>query len=927
MWDRSPDASVSLPLRGREGETRRIKQLMLAVMESRRARMLVVASPAGTGATRLVAESASLADLRGLSVVDLTPGAGGSRTDHPHVVSVSSPAAQIEQRLVQALRRGPVLVTFDDAHRSPSVLGAASAVLAKFAQQPVCWLFTVHNEHFASSASAVLHDMARVLPCDWVEPLTPLPDDAAFDLAADLLGAALDQDVASLVGSAGGTPQGVVDVVTGLLREHHVQVVEDVARLTPGPLDRGVACAVSPEPAAQLPRSFRRMVGERLHRLSPRAQDVLQVAAVLGSGFAPDDLAEVLGEPVAVLLRPLGEALTAGLLRGDGAEFVFHREPVWRAVLGSVPRPMRAALHRQVVTMLLAREHRDVVPIAVHLVHCARSGDAQAVSTVDEAAKALLPDSPDAAAALAINGLRITAQGEPNRIALGVTAAAALVRMGRLSQAVELSRELLHPDDPCHVKSASVLRTWQTIAQMLRGDATTVCTVGLEVTESAAADQSPELLLLNILSLYNLGAAIGMADQVLAQSGGYSADVLAAALTVRAMANWREGSLDAALESAEAAVVVRDELTRIWQSDPLWTKVWVLTRLGRLTEALDAVDEACGTAEAHGTGVMTSVPLTLRAAVLLAQGDLTAAEAAATTGLAASELAEMPLFQPQLGAVLVLCSLRRGDLVAATDGLRRLEETVVAGHPCAVTLRLVAGQVAAANDGPEAAIDEIRPFTDDLGLRTELLLEAPTATAWCVRTALAADDQALAELLASTTEDLARANPRHDSVVFAADHGRALVKQDTATLSDLEAACTDPWTKASLAEDIGTVHLDTDREQAVLELNRALCGYDEIEAELDSARVRRVLRRLGVRRRRSIVRRQEEPELEPRPRTGWDSLTGTEEKVARLVADGLTNRQVAKELFISPHTVGFHLRQIYRKLCIQSRVDLARIAP
>jgi len=48
--------------------------------------------------------------------------------------------------------------------------------------------------------------------------------------------------------------------------------------------------------------------------------------------------------------------------------------------------------------------------------------------------------------------------------------------------------------------------------------------------------------------------------------------------------------------------------------------------------------------------------------------------------------------------------------------------------------------------------------------------------------------------------------------------------------------------------------------------------------------------------------------------------------VARLVASGLTNRQVASELFVSPHTVGFHLRQIYRKLSIQSRVDLARMA-
>ncbi|HTW06396.1 MAG TPA: helix-turn-helix transcriptional regulator [Acidimicrobiales bacterium] len=58
---------------------------------------------------------------------------------------------------------------------------------------------------------------------------------------------------------------------------------------------------------------------------------------------------------------------------------------------------------------------------------------------------------------------------------------------------------------------------------------------------------------------------------------------------------------------------------------------------------------------------------------------------------------------------------------------------------------------------------------------------------------------------------------------------------------------------------------------------------------------------------------------------GWDSLTGTESRVAALVALGLTNRQVAKEAFMSRHTVDSHLRRIFRKLGIGSRVQLARL--
>jgi sigma-54 dependent transcriptional regulator, acetoin dehydrogenase operon transcriptional activator AcoR len=58
---------------------------------------------------------------------------------------------------------------------------------------------------------------------------------------------------------------------------------------------------------------------------------------------------------------------------------------------------------------------------------------------------------------------------------------------------------------------------------------------------------------------------------------------------------------------------------------------------------------------------------------------------------------------------------------------------------------------------------------------------------------------------------------------------------------------------------------------------------------------------------------------------GWPSLTDSEAGVADLVADGLTNREVANRLFVSPHTVDAHLRHIYRKLGIRSRVELTRV--
>ena len=58
---------------------------------------------------------------------------------------------------------------------------------------------------------------------------------------------------------------------------------------------------------------------------------------------------------------------------------------------------------------------------------------------------------------------------------------------------------------------------------------------------------------------------------------------------------------------------------------------------------------------------------------------------------------------------------------------------------------------------------------------------------------------------------------------------------------------------------------------------------------------------------------------------GWDSLTDTERGVAAVIGEGATNREAASRLYLSPHTIDYHLRQIFRKLGIGSRVELARI--
>jgi predicted ATPase/class 3 adenylate cyclase/DNA-binding CsgD family transcriptional regulator len=59
-----------------------------------------------------------------------------------------------------------------------------------------------------------------------------------------------------------------------------------------------------------------------------------------------------------------------------------------------------------------------------------------------------------------------------------------------------------------------------------------------------------------------------------------------------------------------------------------------------------------------------------------------------------------------------------------------------------------------------------------------------------------------------------------------------------------------------------------------------------------------------------------------RPSSGWGSLTPTERDVVRLVGDGLSNKDIATRLFVSPRTVQSHLRHVYNKLGLASRVQL-----
>ena len=102
------------------------------------------------------------------------------------------------------------------------------------------------------------------------------------------------------------------------------------------------------------------------------------------------------------------------------------------------------------------------------------------------------------------------------------------------------------------------------------------------------------------------------------------------------------------------------------------------------------------------------------------------------------------------------------------------------------------------------------------------------------------------------------------------------------------------------------------RDEARDALREALAGFERVGAVPFAERARRELRAAGA-----VARTPE--------RSDAAELTAHELRVAQLVSQGLTNREAATALFVSTKTVEHHLRNVFRKLGIRRRAELARL--
>ncbi|HUN33949.1 MAG TPA: LuxR C-terminal-related transcriptional regulator, partial [Trebonia sp.] len=518
--------------------------------------------------------------------------------------------------------------------------------------------------------------------------------------------------------------------------------------------------------------------------------------------------------------------------------------------------------------------------------------------------------------------LELTPADDPDALSRAVAGAEALTAAGRLDQAARIASDLLAKPLPptaeervrCALSSVMCVRGQ---ARDAAGQAEMV--LARPQLPGGLRDQALAAHLQALAGLRDELAA-PVADAILAAPGQHDSPAAAAALLARAVISWDSGQICDGLELLRDAARHGTGITAdARQVQPLLTLAAALVDLRQLGEAEDILRAADHPA-------LENIPAQaarslLRARIQLAAGRLEDAAANAQAALAVARTLGADGYAATAHTVLSMIELRRGDLAAAAQHLagRPVTGPQFAGIYARPETILAAAQITEARDGPTAALGPLRQVCADLKARPGLLLGDPALAAWLARTALATGDGELAARVARTAQDLAETHPGFPALAAAAAHSEGLARRDPARLAEAVTQHPDPWARASAAEDLGVLHAGHgDQDKAIGHLKDALGGYGQVGADRDQARIRRRLRKLGIRRRHWST-------PAARPVTGWDSLTDTEHAVAGLVAQGLNNNQVAARLYISTHTVAHHLRQAFRKLSIASRVELTRI--
>ena len=260
------------------------------------------------------------------------------------------------------------------------------------------------------------------------------------------------------------------------------------------------------------------------------------------------------------------------------------------------------------------------------------------------------------------------------------------------------------------------------------------------------------------------------------------------------------------------------------------------------------------------------------------------------------------------------------DLAAAKAALSSVADQLSADAPWygAEMVAFAAALVAEAEGDESRAFQALRRYWQ-YDLEREIRYYHRYLGPVLLRLALTFGQADLAHEVVAVMQDGAALAPEVPTVACAALRCRGLLEGDPEPLleaTELARKGGRAFDHAATCEDAAGVLVHAGRpETAKPLLIEAQSRYDDMGATAWSARVAASLRRLGVRQGARGRRRRAEK--------GWESLTASERSVSELVAQGLTNRQAARRLHISPHTVNTHLRHVFQKLSVTTRAELA----
>jgi DNA-binding CsgD family transcriptional regulator len=707
-------------------------------------------------------------------------------------------------------------------------------------------------------------------------------------------------------------------------------------------LEGTAAASALPLERLQVPPGVAAALAEEIALLSDGARLVLEGAAVAGDPFEPELAAAAAATAEAAALEALDELLRLDLVRPTAVprRFRFRHPLVRRAVYESTLGGWRLGAHERCAETLAARG-APAAERAHHVQRSARRGDPAAAATLREAGEAAAQRAPASAAALFGEALRLlpdaapvevrvelllgraralvaTAQFDDGHAALlesiGLVPAESVALRVRLATACAGVEHLLGRHDQAHARLARAVD-------------------GLSDRASPEAAALMIELAMDGFFLMNYEQMREWAERALSTARLLDDRPLTAAavavLTFASAASGATAEAEARCPEATAVVAALDDAELARRLDAAVNLAGAELYLDRYAEAQSHAERALSVARATGQSEFIPLADSILGQVKLLRGNL--AEAAEVLDIAVEGARLSGSVQALAGNLVnrALTAVAAGDLEIALSTAeenieltRGLDQSLV----CAAGVALAAALVELGD--PERAVevlvtssggDELplipgvwRPRSLELLTRGWLALgrrNDADLSATCARAAAAALRLRMADAMAHRA-----------AAEVALDRGELEHAAEQALASAVAADQVGAPIEAALSRTLAGRALAQARqpERAVVELQRAATELHSCGALRYRAAAERDLRRLG-----HHVHRRTRPGAAAGG--GVQSLTERELQVALLVVDRRTNPEIADGLFLSPKTIETHIRNIFHKLDVSSRVEVARM--